>query len=183
MPDKQKDLKVWSEKMHHMHDELTKTAQLRLKREKEKYWKSILLKIALILAMAGVLWIDFQLMFSSSTPKYDDVLTPMDDEKTVEKISSYIRLVCELVNKEGIAAIEQKWVDGIPPDYKKNSKAKFEKLASEGFTVEKMYSDKNDITFAVLRLRSYEQVKDPVIVQIAKEKIDEASVFRILRIQ
>lgn len=85
-----------------------------------------------------------------------------------------------LLYKVDASQFELKWVSGIPPKFKQNARRKIEKLAKNGFYIDRIAKDKFRILSVAVRANTED--RKIVYLDIAKVKIRDRYVYRLMRV-
>lgn len=179
-----KDLKGWSSKMkkHHNDIEISKTSIFSINKRKKFFTpKSIAIKSSMLIIIALCIYVDYYFIFRTQTPSYEDILVPVNlKDEDMEKISDYVRYITDTVRLKGLQGIDGKWLEGIPPFFKKNVKDKIDKLNAEGYIVEKISMDRSNLFN--IKCQAMTPEKDIVFLEIAKTRVGNVYLFRLQRV-
>lgn len=179
-----KGLKDWSVKMkkHHSDIEISKTSIFsRNKRKKFFTPRSIAIKFSMLTAIALCVYINYYFIFRVQTPSYDDILVSVNlRDEEMEKISDYVRYITDTVRLKGLKGIDGKWLEGIPPSFKKNVKDKIDRLNAEGYIIERTSMDRSNL-FNV-KCQAMTPEKETVFLEIAKTRVGNLYLFRLQKV-
>jgi hypothetical protein len=116
-----------------------------------------------------------------SQNEIEDVLNVQKISKDeASKASDYVKYIADTVNSRSYAAIDSKWVEDIPPFFKKNAKEKIESLNVKGFLIKRVGSDRKDIYVVECETRARD--KDIVFFDVTKAKDGKLTVMKLVRI-
>lgn len=111
----------------------------------------------------------------------EDVLSSCKISKDEEaKAIEYVKFITSSVNSKGYSAIDSKWVEDMPPSFRKNAKEKIESLNIKKFTVKRVGSDRKDLY--TVKCEALSKEKDIVFFDIIKTKDGKLNVLKLLRI-